>query len=78
MAKNSMVARENKRIKLSEKYKEKRMQLKEAIRKSDDLNDKLHAQMMLQKLPKDSNKIRVTKRCKQCGRPRAVYKKFAL
>ena len=78
MAKNSMRARENKRLKLTNKFREKRSRLKEIIRVSNSLEEKLDAQVKLQKLPRDSNKTRITRRCSQCGRPRAVYQKFSL
>lgn len=78
MAKTSMLARENKRVKLAKKYYTKRSELKEIIRTSKSLQDVLNAQTKLQKLPRDSSKIRVIKRCNQCGRPHAVYRKFGL
>ena len=73
-----MIARENKREKLVQKYAEKRKQLKEVISKSGDFDEVIEAQVKLQKLPKGSNKSRLVNRCAQCGRPHAVYKKFGL
>ena len=78
MAKTSMLAREEKRKKLSEKLYAKRFELKEIIRKSTDFQVMLDAQTKLQKLPRDSSKIRLIRRCNQCGRPHGVYQKFGL
>lgn len=81
MAKTSMLAREKKRLDCSEKYLGRRQEIKETMREAfikQDYEAVLAAQVKLQKLPKDSNKIRVIKRCNQCGRPHAVYQKFKL
>jgi small subunit ribosomal protein S14 len=67
MAKESMKAREVKRAKLVEKYAAKRAALKEA---GDSVG--------LQKLPKNSNKIRLRNRCKLTGRPRGYIRQFGL
>ena len=78
MAKKSMVARKNKRVKLIAKYETKRAELKKLIKKSDDIDEVLAANVKLQKLPVNSSKSRLKTRCEQCGRPRAVYRKFKL
>ena len=67
MAKESMKAREVKRIALVEKYAEKRKALKEA----GDFEG-------LQKLPKNSCPVRVHNRCKLTGRPRGYMRQFGL
>ena len=73
MAKESMKARERKRIALSEKYADKRAALKKAACEGD-----WDAMIALQKLPKNSMKIRVHNRCNLTGRPRGYYRKFGL
>lgn len=73
-----MLAREEKRKKLSKKYYAKRIELKEIIRKSTDFQLILDTQVKLQKMPRDSSECRVIRRCNQCGRPHAVYQKFGL
>ena len=78
MAKKSMVARNNKRKKLIEKYRNTRLNLKSIIKKSDDVDEVIAAQEKLQKLPVDSSEVRFNTRCEQCGRPHAVISKFAL
>lgn len=67
MAKESMKAREVKRLKLFEKYQEKRAALKEA---GDYAG--------LQKLPRNSSKIRMRNRCKITGRPRGYMRVFGV
>ena len=67
MAKESMKAREVKRIALVEKYAEKRKALKEA----GDFEG-------LQKLPKNSCPVRVHNRCKLTGRPRGYMRTFGI
>lgn len=80
MAKKSMINREKKRIRLVNKYAEKRHELKEIIRRVDDFSDeeRAQAQVALQKLPRDSSAVRIQRRCKITGRPHAVYRKFGL
>lgn len=81
MAKTSMLVREKRRLSISKQYSGRRAAIKEAMQKAfkeQDFDAVLKAQIQLQKLPKDSNKIRVIKRCNQCGRPHAVYQRFKL
>lgn len=79
MAKKSMIAREKKRHDLVDKYYEKREQLK-AIMKSQSATDeeKLDADIKLQKLPRDSSPSRCRNRCNLTGRPHGYYRKFGL
>jgi small subunit ribosomal protein S14 len=67
MAKESMIAREVKRAKLVEKYAEKRAQLKA----DGDWEG-------LQKLPKNSSKVRLHNRCKLTGRPKGYMRQFGI
>lgn len=79
MAKKSMIARENKRARLIEKFAAKRLELKAVIndpKASDD--EKWDAQVRLQKLPRDASPIRQQRRCQVTGRPHGVYRKFGL
>ena len=79
MAKKSMIAREVKRKKLVSKNLAKRQQLKEIILSataSDD--DKVAAELRLQKLPRDSSPSRLRNRCNLTGRPHGFYRKFGL
>lgn len=67
MAKESMKARERKRERLVEVYAEKRAALKAA----GDWD-------ALQKLPKNSSKVRLHNRCKLTGRPRGYMRQFGI
>ncbi|AMP88498.1 TPA: 30S ribosomal protein S14 [Legionella pneumophila subsp. pneumophila] len=78
MAKKSMLMRESKRAKLVEKYRQRRNELKQLIKSSDDFQVIMESQAKLAKLPVNSNPVRYVTRCKQCGRPHAVYRKFNL
>lgn len=78
MAKRSMIERELKKQKLVEKYQAKRTELKLQVKKSNNYDETIELLAKLAKLPLNSNPVRHTKRCEQCGRPHAVYKKFGL
>ncbi len=67
MAKESMKAREVKRQKLVDKYATKREELK----KAGDWD-------ALQKLPRNSSKVRLRNRCKLTGRPRGYMSTFGV
>ena len=75
MAKKSMIARENKRLKMVEKFSKKRFELKSIINdvsKSEEEKD--IAMKKLQKLPRDASPVRLQRRCQITGRPHAVYR----
>ena len=79
MAKKSMIAREVKRQKSVEKSLAKRLELKSiilSVTASDD--DKIAAELKLQKLPRDSSPSRLRNRCNITGRPHGFYRKFGL
>ena len=79
MAKKSMIAREEKRIRMVAKYAEKRAILKELIRNPKTSEEERYsAQVRLQKLPRDASPARLQRRCAITGRPHAVYRKFGL
>ena len=79
MAKVAMIAREKKRKKMVLRFAKKRAELKELIRNPKTPEDeRVVAQIKLQKLPRDSNPIRIQRRCALTGRPHAVYRKFRL
>ena len=79
MAKKSVIARDVKRQKIIDKYKEIRAKLKKMIY-ATDLSDKERDKVLkkFSNLPRNSSKSRLQRRCMQCGRPHAVYRKFKL
>ena len=79
MAKISAIQKNLKRIKLTEKYLKKRAALKKIIKdKKLPLSERFNAQLKLNKLPKNSAKIRVVNRCEITGRPHGVYRKLKM
>ncbi len=79
MAKLSAINKNNKRIKLSDKYFKKRDSLKKIImNKKLTLEERFKAQQKLSKLPRNSAKTRVRNRCQITGRPHGVYRKLKI
>ena len=79
MAKLSSINKNNRRIKLSDKFYKKRNELKKIImNKKLSLDERFVAQQMLSKLPRNSAKNRVRNRCQITGRPHAVYRKLKI
>lgn len=67
MAKESVKARERKKIKMVAKYASKR----EALKAAGDYR-------ALDKLPRSSSAVRLHNRCKLSGRPRGYMRKFGI
>jgi small subunit ribosomal protein S14 len=67
MARKSIIARENKRERLVEKYAELRAKLKA----EGDYE-------ALDKLPRNSSKVRLHNRCKLTGRPKGYMRRFGI
>jgi len=78
MAKKSMIEREKKRIKLYKKYEGRRIELLQEYNNTKDFNLKLEIHSKIQKLPRNSSKIRIRNRCWKTGRPRGYYRDFGL
>lgn len=79
MAKSSVIARQKKRERLVQLKREKRAELKELIRNpSTSEEDMRAAQMQLNKMPRNSSRIRLRNRCQLTGRGRGVLSKFKL
>jgi len=79
MAKLSSINKNNRRMKLSNKYYQKRKKLKTIIMdKKLPLEERFKAQMKLSSLPRNSAKTRVRNRCQITGRPHGVYRKLKI
>ena len=79
MAKLSSINKNNRRIKLSDKFYKKRNELKKIImNKKLPVDERFVAQQKLSKLPRNSAKNRVRNRCQITGRPHAVYRKLKI
>jgi small subunit ribosomal protein S14 len=73
MAKESIKAKQRKKIKMAANLADKRTALRKAANEGD-----WDAMMALQKLPKNSMKIRVHNRCQLTGRPRGYMRQFGI
>ena len=79
MAKLSSINKNNKRIKMSKKFYNKRKKLKKIImNKKLPLEERFVAQQKLSKLPRNSAQTRVRNRCQITGRPHGVYRKLKI
>ena len=79
MAKLSAINKNNRRIKLSNKYMKKRKELKKIImNKKLPLEERFKAQQKLSSLPRNSARNRIRNRCQITGRPHGVYRKLKI
>ena len=79
MAKLSSINKNNRRIKLSNKFYQKRSKLKKIVMdKKLTLEERFKAQQKLAKLPRNSAKNRIMNRCQITGRPHGVYRKLKI
>lgn len=79
MAKNSKIAKNEKRKEIVARYAERRQELK-AIIKNPHVSDeeRLEAQFKLNRQPRDASPVRVRNRDAHDGRPRGYLRKFGL
>lgn len=78
MAKKSMLERELKRKKLVAKYSQKRTEILNQLKSASSLEEKFLLNEKIQKLPRNSSKIRLRNRCWKTGRPRGYFRFFGL
>ena len=79
MAKLSSINKNNKRIKLTNKFYKKRQSLKKIImNKNLSLEERFKAQQKLSKMPRNSAANRIMNRCQITGRPHGVYRKLKI
>jgi small subunit ribosomal protein S14 len=78
MAKKSMLERELKRKKLVKKYSEKRKNFLNELKTATSLEKKFEINEKIQKLPRNSARIRLRNRCWKTGRPRGYFRFFGL
>ena len=77
MAKKSAVQKNLKRIKMVNRFEKKRMKLKKIVmNKKLELAERFAAQLKLDKLPKNSSRVRIRNRCGVSGRPHGYYRKL--
>lgn len=79
MARKSVNNRNAKRLKIVEKMRAKRDELRDLIKGVEASDDqKWEAMLKLQSMPRDASPSRRRHRCKLCGRPRAYNNKTGL
>jgi small subunit ribosomal protein S14 len=73
------VLRDQRRIKLIEKYAEKRAELRKRLNDPNvSIEEKFEIQEAFAKLPRNSCPTRLKRRCKISGRARGYYRKFGM
>ena len=79
MQKTSAIQKNEKRKRLVEKYAKVRAELKAVLANPATTDEQFFAaQTKLQKLPKNSSKIRIRNRCSMSGRPRGYKRKYGV
>ena len=79
MAKKSKVVKNIQRQELVSRFASRREKLRAIIKSpKTSVPEKRLAYEKLEKMPRDSNPIRVRNRCNLTGRPRGVYRRFGL
>lgn len=79
MAKQCMIRREKKRIKLASKYQEQRKELTQQLKDPQiPVKEKFLILEKLEKMPVDSSMTRQSRRCNLTGRSRGVWRKFGI
>ena len=79
MAKKSAIQKNLKRMKMVNRFENKRMKLKKIImNKKLPLEERFKAQQKLSKMPRNSAVNRVMNRCQITGRPHVVYRKLKI
>ena len=79
MATKASVAKNERRKKIVERYRERRTELRSLVRDERlPPEQRFEAQLLLNKLPRDSSPVRIRNRCVVTGRPRGYYRKFGL
>jgi small subunit ribosomal protein S14 len=79
MAKKSSIQKNLKRMKMVNRFEKKRMKLKKIImNKKLELAERFAAQLKLDKLPKNSSRVRIRNRCGISGRPHGYYRKLKI
>lgn len=77
MASERMKARERHLKKYSDKYGDRLLEYKKAVKESSTYQDKMK-NMLAAQAYKNASLVKQRTRCRLCGRPRGVYKFFQL
>ncbi len=79
MAKQSLIRRNEKRKKVSQLHKAKRLKIVATAKDTSlPFEDRLAAQVKLSEMPRNGSRSRVRNRCGLTGRPRGNLRKFGM
>jgi len=79
MAKKSSIEKNNRRILITSKFKNKRQELRNVIQdKNTSQEDRFRAVIKLAAMPRNGSKTRIRNRCEISGRPRGYYRRVAM
>jgi small subunit ribosomal protein S14 len=79
MPKTSAIERNKKRQRLTAKFAAKRAELKATLANPATGDEEFYsAQKKLQKLPRNSSRVRIRNRCSLSGRPRGYHRKYGV
>ena len=79
MAKKSSIEKNNRRILITSRFKNKRQELKNLIQdKNTSQEDRFKAVIKLAAMPRNGSKTRIRNRCEISGRPRGYYRRVAM
>ena len=79
MAKKSSIEKNNRRIIITSKFKNKREELRNLIQdKNTSQEDRFKAVIKLAAMPRNGSKTRIRNRCEISGRPRGYYRRVAM
>lgn len=79
MSSKRMIRRETKRVRLHQRNQEKRQILRQQLNDpSLDIETKFEVIAKLEKMPRDTSSVRLSRRCRLTGRVHGVYRKFGL
>lgn len=78
MAKKSIIQRELKRQILVNKFLKLRTDLINKAKKTESFEERLAVNEKIQKLPRDTSKVRIRNRCWKTGRARGYFRYFGL
>jgi len=79
MAKKSSIEKNNRRILITSRFKNKRQELRNVIQdKNTSQEDRFKAVIKLAAMPRNGSKTRIRNRCEISGRPRGYYRRVAM
>jgi len=78
MAKTNMIAREKNRMNLVSKYQKERESIRNKLKKTSSFSEIMNYNSKIQRLPRNSARVRLRNRCWKTGRGNGYYRDFGL